>query len=379
MARRRSRWASEAALQALVRFGPEQSGLKALEREAVSQARTTARTARGSAQTIIGEIDRARPEVKKAYDVAGLRAARAAHDISDPVLATLGPEAGSLKAAAALEMSGLKGRLAESRAGAVTELSNRRVQATQGAQFAISNARSELAGTLEKIFARQQDLRREKGAFTAATMGELREAARDRAQQMRIAEGGWKQQDRNSRRTQRNSERSSLRSAGINPDTGKPYKGGKLDPDGNGRRGDQSKGKGGSGGAGGATTEKHLEWQSAIEDISSAARRYKGKLSRPQIVEKLKSGRPQQQIETDPDTGEKLKTPVVLPGIPQYKADLKMTAALDIALDGHLSKATQRRLHRSGFSVEQLGLPSYGEWRRRAAGYEQRTGRPARG
>jgi hypothetical protein len=368
MARRRSRWASEAALQALVRYGPEQSGLKALERSAVSQARTTVKTARGSAQTIIGEVDRAMPGVKHAYDKAGLDAARAAHAISDPVVNAL-PE-GSLKAAAALEMSGLQGRLRESRAGAVTELGNRRVQAQQGAQFAIANAQSTLRGELEKIFARQQDLRREKGAFQAATIGQLSEAARDRAQQLKIEGLGNEQ-----------SERGSLRSAGINPDTGKPIKGGKLDPDGNGKRGDQSKGKGkgGSGGAGGATTEKHLEWQTGIEDITNAARRYKGKLSRAEIVAKLKAGRPQQRIDTDPDTGEKLKNPVSLPAIPQYKADLKMTAALDIALDGHLSKSTQRRLHRSGFSIEQLGLPSYGQWRKRAAQYEQRTGRPARG
>ncbi len=245
---RRSRWAREAALQALVRFGPEQSGLKALERSAISQARTSVKTARGSAQTIIGEVDRARPQVKRAYDQAGLRAARAAHEISDPVVGGLGPAAGSLKAAAALEMSGLQGRLAESRAGAVTELSNRRVQAQQGAQFAISNARSELTGALEKIFARQQDLRREKGAFTAATVGELAEAARDRAQQVKIEGMGNRTSERNSRRSQEQQERNSLRSAGIDPATGRPIKGGKLDPDGNGRRGDQGKGSGRAGG-----------------------------------------------------------------------------------------------------------------------------------
>jgi hypothetical protein len=96
----------------------------------------------------------------------------------------------------------------------------------------------------------------------------------------------------------------------------------------------------------------------------SAASRYKGKMPRAKIVEKLKAGRPQQRIDTDPDTGEKLRNPVSLPAIPQYKADLRMTAALDVALDGHLSRATQKRLHRAGFSLQQLGLPTYGEWKR---------------
>src|SRR5687768_15572351 len=102
MARRKSRWAREAALQALVRFGPEQSGLRALERQAKSTYQTTVKTSRGSAQTIIGEVDRARPEVRRNFDKAGLDAARAAHEISEPVISQLGPAAGSLKAAAAL-------------------------------------------------------------------------------------------------------------------------------------------------------------------------------------------------------------------------------------------------------------------------------------
>ena len=56
---------------------------------------------------------------------------------------------------------------------------------------------------------------------------------------------------------------------------------------------------------------------------------------------------------------------VTLPKIPQYAADLRMSAALDIALAGHLSKTTQQRLQRAGFSVRDLGLTTYGEWRRK--------------
>lgn len=361
-------------MQALVRYGPEQSGLRALERQAKSTYTTTTRTARGAAQTIIGEVDRARPEVKRNYDKAGLDAARAAHAISEPVLAGLGESANTLKAAAALERSGLQGRLAEGRATALTDLSQRRVQARQGAQFAVSNARSDLVSTLRDVFERQQDLRRERGAFTVATAGQLAEAARDRAQQLAINNADNRSAERRARQQARQQERNSLRTSGIDPNTGKPIKGGVLDP-----KSPRYKNKGGGSGSGGgpkrATTEKHLEWQTDIESITSYARRYKD-MPRSQIVQKLSKGRPQQQVLVDRNghpLGEGL-TPqekkaagarkVTLEKIPAFEPNLKMTAALDIALDGHLSRATQKKIHAAGLSLRQMGLPTYGQWKR---------------
>jgi hypothetical protein len=70
---------------------------------------------------------------------------------------------------------------------------------------------------------------------------------------------------------------------------------------------------------------------------------------------------------------------VSLPAIKAYPADLRMSAALDVALFGHLTRATQRRLHKAGFSVNELGLPTYGEYRRRTRqAYNQQINRPGR-
>jgi hypothetical protein len=68
MARRRrpSRWASEAALQALIRFGPEESGLQALKQEARGTYRQTVRGARGAARGIVGEVKAVTPQTRKA-------------------------------------------------------------------------------------------------------------------------------------------------------------------------------------------------------------------------------------------------------------------------------------------------------------------------
>jgi hypothetical protein len=61
--RRHSRFASQAALEAVVRFGPEQAGLKELQRQAESNYQSTVAQARGGAQGIVSAVDRAKPEI----------------------------------------------------------------------------------------------------------------------------------------------------------------------------------------------------------------------------------------------------------------------------------------------------------------------------
>jgi hypothetical protein len=376
MARRRrpSRWASEAALQALIRFGPEESGLQALKQEARGTYRQTVRGARGAARGIVGEVKAVTPQTRKAYDEAGLAAARTAHSVVDPALKGL-PQ-NSLSAAVKIEQADYRRNLQESKAAELADLGSRRVSAREGAAFAVTNAGSELHSALAKIFARRQDLLREKGAFAASTMASLEDDARQRKQQLDIALAGLRQQDRTSRRSARQQERNSLRSAGVDPDTHAPIPNGPLDP-----RAQARKKKGGP------TGEQYLNWQTSIEDIASAAKRLRNakdrngrplNLSRAQIVDKLSAGRPAQQVLTatknwgsfkkgDQLTPQEKKalgaTNIALGAIKPYPADLRMSAALDIALFGHLTPATQRRLHRAGFNLKRLGLRTYGQYR----------------
>jgi hypothetical protein len=375
--RRPSRWASEAALQALIRYGPEESGLRALKQEARGEYRSTVRGARGAARGIVGEVKAVTPQTRAAYDAAGLAAARTAHSVVDPALKGL-PQS-SLSAAVKIEQGDYQRNLQESKAAELADLGSRRVSAREGAAFAVTNAASERNAALAKIGARFQDLRREKGAFAASTMATLEDDARQRKQQLDIALAGLAQSDLNSRRTARNarrtarqSERNSIRSSGIDPNTGKIIPNGPLDP--------KAKAKA----KGGPTGEQYLNWQTSIEDIASAAKRLRNakdehgrplNLSRAQIVDKLSQGRPAQKVLVDRH-GRPLPqglTPAEkkaagatvqsLPAIKQYPADLRMSAALDIALFGHLTPATQRRLHRAGFNLKRLGLRTYGQYR----------------
>jgi len=336
--RRRNRFSDQAALEALLRFGPELSGLRELQLAAQQQFTTGVRQATAGRRAIGQAITAAQPDVRAIYNRAGDRV-----ENTNAVLgSSMEGAPASLQAALAQEQSGFSNRLEESRADALTDLKGRRVAAREGEHTAIRAARDEFANTLAQVMRRNLDLQRERGAFTAMRSGELRQAAQERADQFALKEMDLTQ-----------SERNSLRSAGIDPSTGKPIPGGPL-TDGGGRAG----GRGGR-----ATNEKHLEWETTIEQIANTAKRYRGKMSRAEIVEKLKAGRPQQTIRVDPETGEPLPNPATLPAIPQFDADLRMTAALDMALDGHLSRATQRKLHRAGFSVKRLNLTSYGDWR----------------
>jgi hypothetical protein len=364
MARRRrpSRWASEAALQALIRYGPEQSGLRALRQEARGEYRSTVRGARGAARGIVGEVKAVTPQTRHAYDEAGLAAARTAHQVVDPALKGL-PQ-NSLSAAVKIEQGDYQRNLQESKAAEIADLGSRRVSAREGAAFAVTNAASVRNAALAKIADRFQALRQEKGAFEASTAATLQDDARQRQQQLRIAQAGLAQRDAASRRTARQSERNSLRSAGIDPKTHQPIPGGKLDPAAQAKKGRKP-----------PSTSDYLKWQTTIEEIASAAQRYKGKIPRAQIVQKLSQGRPAQQVLVDRH-GNPLSeglTPqqkqaagahkVSLPAIKQYPADLRMSAALDIALFGHLTPATQKRLHRAGFNLKRLGLRTYGQHR----------------
>lgn len=357
---RASRWASDAALQALVRYGPETSGLTELARQAQQDRDTTIRQAHGSAASMMGSIDTARPEVAQIYDQAGLDQARTASLLSSQT-AGLSGVADPIRAATANEEAQGSRHLTEMRASNLADLSNRRVQARSGEQFAVQGAQQRYVQDIAKVLQRRQDLAGEKGAFEASTVNSLEQAYLGRALS-----------SRNSQRSASQSERNSVRSSGIDPDTGKPIPGGKLDP--------KAKPHTATGQTP-VSRDKHLEYQNSIKSIASYAQKYKGHLSRHEIVQKLTQGRPQSSGYADPKTGAPVAkgtpgaVPYTLAKIPQFAPDLKMTAALDVALDGHLSRATQRALSKAGFVIGDLDLPTFGHYKRAGGSmqsYDQR-------
>jgi hypothetical protein len=104
VARRRNRFINQAALEALVRFGPELSGLKELQREAIMEYATGIKQAHGAARGIVGTIDQARPGVRKIYDDAGVSASKHASMLSGDVAQDLRREQGAFTALTAREL-----------------------------------------------------------------------------------------------------------------------------------------------------------------------------------------------------------------------------------------------------------------------------------
>jgi hypothetical protein len=345
---------TQAALQALVRFGPEQSGLKAARRDAESAYKTTVRQADATSQGIQYAIGKVRPEVKGNYDAAGLQAARAAH-VADASLGAGVPD--SMKAAIATERAGFDRRLGESRAQALTELGDRRVQAVEGAGFAKSNAQRVLASSLTKLFERGQDLRRESGAFKVATAQQLQQAAQDRADTLANQQAGRHQQNL----TRRQSERSSLRSAGIDPDTGKPIPNGKLDPKAKTGPGAKPKTQDEINRIGAASDE--------IDRLRDEIKTFPG-ASRSEIAAILLKGAKDTPLH-DPATGKpaynKDGTPKVTPGVEKAKSRLLLSVALDLQTKGYVTKANHQALVRRGLRLRDLGLPSEGGYKKRQA------------
>jgi hypothetical protein len=365
--RRANRWASQAALQALVRYGPEESGLLELQREAGSELSTATRQARGTAEGVVNQVNAARPDVRGIYNRAGLAQAKTATTLEGDT-AALGSVADSIKAGASLEQTvGLR-HLREAKADALTDLASRGVAAKEGRVWAVRKAQDDFAASMAKVLQRKVDLAREKGAFTASTMDNLMQADLDRRQQLAIA---------NARLTQ--SERGSLRSAGINPDTGKPIRNGPLDPNSPLNRQRDRSGRGGGGKGRFDATKAQI---GAAQDDFALARRWATRLanggaSRAAVQGVLSQGQSASEKEVqlhDPATGKPLfnrdgtpKTVTRRRGeVPQVKSGLLLQAALEMTYDGHLSRATARRLRERGIHPKQVGdVVLYRDWRRR--------------
>jgi len=344
--KRGGRWANQAALESLLRFGPEYSGLRELQLAAQQQFTTGVRQATAGRRAVGQAIGAARPEVRAIYDRAGERTGE-----TNAVLGgSMANAPASLQAALAQEQAGFSNRLEESKAAALTDLKERRVSAREGEHTAIRAARDEFANTLQQVMRRKMDLQREEGTFTALRTGELRQAAQERADQFALKEMDLTQ-----------SERNSLRSAGIDPNTGRPIPGGPL-----------TDGGGGSNGRDWATPTQHGAAGDAIQLAMSEARNLK-KLggTRQEVAELLKSGADDDEIHLhDPQTGKPLYnedgTPKTrrIPGVQQVKSQLLLSAALDEIFDGYVSKTNVRRLHSRGLRIRDLPLTTHRDWRR---------------
>lgn len=317
--RGRNRFASQAALEALVRFGPELSGLKALQRQAVSNFGLGVNQAHGTANAIVGAIDTARPDVEKVYDSAGLKQAGIAGTLMGHDIAGLGHVADSIKAGASLEAAGAADRLNTEKTRTLTGLDTQKVRARQGEQFAIGNAKDQFIKSVTEILERKQDLSREKGAFTAATIGDLVEAAADR--KLKQTEGAA---NRENARTV----------AGVDAE-GHVIEGGPKDP---ALKGTPKKVN---------TDLQHGSLDDAVGNVKALIPGIKAHRDRKAILDLLVNGRPATKVTVD---GKEVSLQAI-----KAHSPLVAQAALELYFDKKISRKTLKKLHDRGYSIKKLG------------------------
>lgn len=346
MAKKRNQFQRQAADLSLVRYGPEISALTALLRDAQSSRDTRLRQATASRQAGVRAAYDARPQVEHAYEAAG--------QTVSPAFVNGG----------GIEASALTARLGESAALARSQLEDRRVAAVQGEGSARQQILRDFAQDKGKITSRALDLAREQGAYGASTLQQLigdDASARAKARQ--------DEADRQSRLT------TALIGQGLLPgDDGSltPLPGGKADPTApqNQPKSTKKWATPTQQAAASDTLQAALNEAKTLK-ASGAGRHEVAQLllegaddvaGKPVYRTVIKNGREVQERVLNPDGTQ--KTTGGVPGVKPVKSQLLLSAALDIAYDGHLSRRNQKLLHDRGIKIGPLGVRTYGEYLR---------------
>lgn len=356
MARRR-RILSQAQAQSLVRYQPQLDALKGLMGQAEANFAAKVNEANAGQQAIQGSVARVAPALHKMVGGLGLDASARGIDLTSDV-AALGNVANSIKAATLMESTGAANRLAQSDAFNMADLGNRYVQAAQGAVFAKKAARSGLESDVAKVAEQMQSVLGQKGAFQAATIESLTNAAAARALQNRISirsarttRRGQNISDANAdaaleetKRKNREAERIAQAKAVESGPQTTPKFGTKV-----------------------RTAGEHATVRDGIDSAKSFALQYKKSgTSRATVAKWLTQGRAAQTREVD---GKKVK----VPGIPKSSSPLAARIALDLAYDGHISRKNMEELWRRGITLRGVGIQNPKAARRRATAKANRT------
>jgi hypothetical protein len=339
----------DAQAQSIIRYGPETSALTALLRAAEQNYTERVRAARSAREFTVGAVGQAQPQVTRAY--AG------AQQAVQPAFAQGG----------GVEAQALQARLGEAQALAQQQLAARQVSAVEGEGSARQQALREFGQDRQKIGDRGTALAQEIGAFVTSTAGQSRSAAQAAQQQV---------DELNARLVQ--DERNSIRSSGTDPDTGLPTQDALTQIE-------NAKPKPGTKWA---SQEQHVKAADSISSLQNFAQQLKSqKVSRADAAQallagqeakeipiyrtvKLPNGGTRQERVLNPDGTQKTRT---IPAVPKAESQLLLKAALDMAYDGHLSRATQKLLHDRKMQIGQLGdLVTFGEWLKTPEGEEWR-------
>lgn len=309
-------WASQAKINALLRYSPQREALANLTQEARDQYATSIKGAESAGRLTSQAVEQAKPEVSGIYDRAQGSTSATQQQLA-AALAALGPAASGFKAAAATTGAAGSERGARERSAAESNLESQDVAAKEAPGFARTLANQQLATSLSKIFSSTQSVAENEGAATASELGKLEDEAEGR------------------RVTERGQNLTSQSSAASRSQKAKEHQ--------------EDLAQKRAGGSTTLTLSEQNKGASVVQQIRQFA--LEGGNDRAERVAALTEGRPAQSAKNK--QGATVKTPA----IPAFKPDVLMSAALDWAEHGHLTANTEHRLTEAGYDVSKLGIP----------------------
>lgn len=324
-AKSNSKYASQAARDALLRFNPQRETIADLQREAEEQFTGSVAGAESTGRLTSAAIEKAKPDVSAIFDRASSSSGATQATLAS-ALSALGVGANGFKAAAATESAAGNDRLARSRASAEDSLTQQDVSAKSAPAYAQTLAGQQLLKTLGKLSGERQSIAGQEGAATASEIDSLENEAAgrhvtERGQNLSAQSGA---ESRAQKAKEHQEDLADKRQARAESGTS----GGEAKP---------------------LTRKEQNDGAATIRQIRQFAAEGGG--SRAERVAALTEGRPSQSGETK--DGQKVKTP----SIPAFKPDVLMSAALDWSEYGHLRQGTERRLKQEGYNVAALGIP----------------------
>jgi hypothetical protein len=172
----------QAQAEATLRTAPQASVLREMLIQAMSDRDVAIKAATGAAHGVTAAVAKAGPSLKHVYSDA-INQAHGTSATVDATLSSMGAVAGPYQAAMARERGTGADRLSQSLTSALSELSNRRIEAAAGRAQATNAALSEYSTTKAKLTRQASDLANQSGLYASTRLGELTDAERKARQQ----------------------------------------------------------------------------------------------------------------------------------------------------------------------------------------------------
>src|SRR5215831_1425256 len=343
-----SRWASQAAIDALLRFSPQKQALAEQITQAKGVYNASVKAGRVAARETEGSVARNLPRLAAAYGQADV-ATKPGLTLISNALAQLPPDTAQYRANQAAAGQTFLANLAAARADAQKTMLERGAEAAAGAQYNQRAAGEALTSSLRQLFSKQQSLASEAGLFAQTEAQKLEHEAADIAQRergsQRTAQTAKEGREQKAREHQQDKELKEWEHLHPTP-------------------------KAGAGAGEWLTPVEHNSARDTIEKIRREAYEHrneglnydqsKSELERSvpasvKIPEKDKAG----NVVRD-STGKVKEKTVQVPnprGAYAYNGLLK--AGLDLAYFGAIGTGTAGLLHREHLNVGRLGYPMY--------------------